>query len=362
MPAGLKSALLYAIRLPGKAIAQAGDLIRVFEFLLLRPAAQYLPKSWAYGLADFSGWILSLTPAGARARRSMRAAFPAANERALAREWLGRPFRDYVTATRVADGRDNPNEWRIESRNQPAILNEPGKSVIVATAHVSRQSMTGLYLPGVTPKKIAVVIAELEPDAMQRARKMRVRMQLGEMIRGLTRLRNGAIEFIEVGAKSVATKLLHRLIRSETVLVLAVDAPWPRSKTGSYERPFAGHANHNVALGTARLARYAQCPIVICVSFLDTDGHIVVEWSDPIAPPAPDDAAAEVRITDLMLDTFENAIGRHPGQYVLAIGEDRYWDPKTERWCTRPSASQVRAPAKRPSNLTSSQASETLEA
>lgn len=339
MGAGLKSALLYAIAFPRKLVAQAGDLIRVSELLVLHPVAKYLPARWAYGLADLSGWVMTLSPVGARARRALHAAFPRADQRTLVREWLGRPFRDYVTATRVAAGRDDAEGWRIESRNTPAILSEPGKSVIIATGHFSRQSMTGVYMRKYTPKNTVVVVAELEQDSAQRARRLRVKLQLGEMVRGIARLRKGAVEFVEVGGRSVAAKLLHRLARSETILVVAADAPWPKSRTGSHERPFAGHAKYNVALGTVRLARYAQCPIVTCVSFMDTDGGIVMEWSDPIAPPQ--DTDGEIRITDQMLDTFERAIGRHPGQYVLSIGSERYWNPETERWTARPTEADI---------------------
>lgn len=332
MRGGLKSFLSGATRLPRRLAAQAGDILRVSEFLLLRPVASYFPASWAYGFADAAGALIAFSPLGARARRSMRAAFPARDPAKLAREWLSRPFRDYVFAVRVSEGRDDPNTWNVESRNLPAILSEPGRSVIVATGHMSRQAMTAAFMQRFNPKNMIAVVAELEHERHD-ARDLRIKLQLGEMMRGITRLRSGAVEFVKVGgAQNVAKRLLVFLKRSESVVVVATDAPWPRSAGGGHERPFAGFATQNFALGTARLSRMSQCPIVMCVPFLDSENRIVVEWSDPIPPPAPDAADADIRTTNLMLDTFEAAIARHPGQYVLAIGHDRAWDEQMQRW------------------------------
>jgi hypothetical protein len=37
-------------------------------------------------------------------------------------------------------------------------------------------------------------------------------------------------------------------------------------------------------------------------------------------------------VTDVILDTLERAIALRPGQYVLSIGRDRYWNPHLQRW------------------------------
>jgi hypothetical protein len=86
------------------------------------------------------------------------------------------------------------------------------------------------------------------------------------------------------------------------------------------------------ALGTARLSRLSQRPIVVCVPFLDEAGRTVLEWSLPIPAPARDDDGADARITNDILDILERAIGLRPGQYVLAIGEQRRWSETAKCW------------------------------
>lgn len=104
------------------AVHQVGDVLRVLAFAMLRPAGAHLPRSWAMGLADAAGYGFYISPIGARARRAMRVAFPAADANALALEWLRRPFRDYVAAAQIVSGRDNPAAWEIVQRNVPAAL------------------------------------------------------------------------------------------------------------------------------------------------------------------------------------------------------------------------------------------------
>jgi hypothetical protein len=266
-------------------------------------------------------------------RHWMRAAFPyAENADRIAREWLRRPFRDYVLSTRVAERGETEADWMLDMRNEPPILKDPTKSVIIATGHFTRQACAAVFAPTVCPKGLVSVVAPVE-QASQGARSLRIRVQLGEMVKGIRELRKGQVEFVEVGGRGVATRLLQLMRGPNKLLVMSVDVPWPKNRSGGYDRSFAGHATQHFALGTARLSRVTQCPIVVCVPFLDGD-KIVMEWSDPIPAPDSRDADADERITNAMLDTIERAVGKRPGQYVLAIGHDRYWDPKTETWNT----------------------------
>jgi lauroyl/myristoyl acyltransferase len=320
-----------AARLPRRALAQASDLIRVTALLILHPAALYLPRSWALRIADSAGSLMELSPLGGRMRQWMRMTFPHAEDPdRLAREWLRRPFRDYITSTRVAEAGESDADWTIESRNEPAILTDPSQSVIIATGHFSRQACGAVFAPSVCPKGLVSVVAPVE-QASQGARAMRIRVQLGEMVKGIRELRKGRVEFVEVGARGIATKLLQLMRGPNKLLVMSVDVPWPKNRSGGYDRPFAGHATQHFALGTARLSRATQCPIVVCVPYLDGD-KIIMEWSEPIPPADARDDSADQRVTDQMLDVIERAVGRRPGQYVLAVGHDRYWDPKTETW------------------------------
>jgi lauroyl/myristoyl acyltransferase len=145
-------------------------------------------------------------------------------------------------------------------------------------------------------------------------------------------VRHEDVELVEVGLPGVAGRLLEHLKQPGNLVIIAVDAPWPADRPGSFERPFAGHENQSFATGASRLARLAQCPIVTCVSYLEDDGRIVLEWDEPVPPPPAADRSADVRVTSGLLDTIERAVGRRPTQYVLKIGDDRQWDPTTEQW------------------------------
>jgi hypothetical protein len=51
-----------------------------------------------------------------------------------------------------------------------------------------------------------------------------------------------------------------------------------------------------------------------------------------IQPPARDDEAADVRITNEILDWIERRIGERPDQYVESFGHDRRWSPTAKCW------------------------------
>ncbi|MGD9968788.1 MAG: hypothetical protein AB7T59_19880 [Hyphomonadaceae bacterium] len=315
------------------AVHQAGDGLRVLALVLLRLAATHLPRAWAMGLADAAGYLFYIVPLGARARRSMRRAFPSGDANVLALEWLRRPFRDYVAAVQIVSGRDVPAGWDVEQRNAPAALYDPNQSLIIATGHFSRQSMSGLYLPRVIAKALITVMAFVDRKPAN-AHNMRVLQLMNAFKAGIRRVREGDVEIAEVGASpGLVLHLLKHLKRPGGALIIASDGPWSKDKAGGFDRAFAGHAERHVALGTAWLSRMSQRPIVPCVSFLDTDERrIIIDWGELIPPAAKDDVNADVRVTNAVLDALERAIGQHPGQYVLPIGEERRWSETAQCW------------------------------
>lgn len=312
------------------AAAQVSEAYRVGALLMLRAAASYLPRSWTMALADAVGFGLMLTPVGAKTRRAMRAMFQGGNADAIAREYVTRPFRDYVNARRVVERREIPADWVVESRGDPAILKDPNASLIIAGGHFSREAMSVLVAPKVIPQRLQMVIAATDSDRSLRDR--RLRMQLGAVRDGISVVRDGDVEIIEPGKPSAVASMLRHLRVPGSVVVIASDASWPKDAPGGYQRPYAGYASNNFALGTARLARLSQCPVVVCVPFLDKDGHVIMEWGEVIPAPARDDESADVRITNSILDTIERAVGRRPGQYVLPIGSGRRWSAVAECW------------------------------
>lgn len=322
------------ISAPRVLLRNAGEVFRLVAFALLRPAASYLPRRWALALADAVGAILAAMPSGRSARLATQAAFgQTASPDRLAREWLTRPYRDYVVLRRVLVGREDITQWHLEHRGleRCPVLREPGQSVIVATGHIARVPTYAVYFPDVVPKKLAAVVATLDRRSVNPT-SLRLRLQFGQMMDAISHARRGDVDLVEVGGRGVAGRLLEHLKQPGNLVIIAVDAPWPADRPGSFERPFAGHENQSFATGAVRLARLAQCPVVTCVSYLEDDERIVLEWSEPVPPPPAADRSADARVTSGLLDTIERAVGRHPTQYVLKIGDDRRWDPATEQW------------------------------
>src|SRR5690606_32339051 len=121
-----------------------------------------------------------------------------------------------------------------------------------------------------------------------------------------------------------------------STLIMSVDAPWDGSQAGSITRAFAGRESASFATGTARLARLAQCPIVLCMPRVEPDGRVVLHWKKVIATPDRRDAEADITITSLLLDEIEHAIGCRPEQYVMDILGERRWNAEQERWESPP--------------------------
>ena len=73
-----------------------------------------------------------------------------------------------------------------------------------------------------------------------------------------------------------------------------IDAIWDKPR--AHRRPFAGHAERGFALGTARIARLAQVPVVLGIAAWTDDSTVRVVWRPPIEPPRIDDERADVRV------------------------------------------------------------------
>jgi lauroyl/myristoyl acyltransferase len=317
-------------RAPRRALAHLSDGTRVLAFLTLRLAA-HLPRAWAMAVADAIGFLFSLTTMGRRTRASMAIAFPECHAAKLAREWVTRPFRDYVAMVRLVAGRNRAEDIRVDSRGAPAILNQPGSSFIIAIGHFSREANIGLYKAGIVPKQIAATIAPLDRTTW-RPRALRLRIQITAIMEGIKRARNGNVDVIPFDGPGALTRLVRHLKRPDSVVTISTDAVSSSGRERGHVRDFAGHRSISFALGTARLSRLSQRAIVVCVPFLDEEGGMVLDWSGPIAAPARDDEGADARITSDILDVLERAIGQRPGQFVLPVGHERRWDQAAQRW------------------------------
>lgn len=331
MPSGLRSVWVGAA-LRRRNTLQPMEALRALLFAVLGIAARRLPRSWALGLAEVVKWLLAVSPLGMRARQIVRATFPTQKDEAsaIAAKWIGRPFRDHVIAARIASKREDINGWTIEMRGAPAFLDDPNQSFIIATGHFSRGAMTALYLPRVIQRNLATVVAPMTQSRDMRG--LRVRLQMREIRRGIEVAREGNVDIADVAGKSFLVRLLNYLRDPGGAVIIATDAPWGPHHVGGYTRPFAGFESQTFALGTARLARLSQRPIVACVPFLNGDQRVTMDWSPVIPAPARDDSDADIRITNEILDWIERRVGERPDQYVLAFGQGRYWSPVTQCW------------------------------
>ena len=317
-------------RLPRRLPAHVSDLLRVDALMALGLAA-YLPRRWAFGVADAIGALYLLSPVGARTRAAMAAAFPERDAKRAAHEWITRTGRDYVAMRRLIMGRDDAAKMPVRSHNEPALLREPGQSLIIALGHFSREANIGLYKSGVVPKQLAATIAPIEPHRW-RPRGLRIKLQVTAIMKGIKVARGGDVEVVPFDGPGALMRLVKHLRRPDTAVTISTDAIVEGGRERGHDRAFAGHRRLSFAQGTARLARLSQRPILACVPYLDEDGGLAIEWADPIAAPARDDETADARVTDEVLDFFERAIGKRPGQYVLSVGHARQWNENSQSW------------------------------
>ena len=118
-----------------------------------------------------------------------------------------------------------------------------------------------------------------------------------------------------------------RLRERGNVVFIPVDAPWSENVTGAFERPFAGHKKKVLSSGAAQLARLSKCAIISCVSMLENDGTIVLQWGDPIRID-DNKSTNEVDVMNELMDALEIAIGERPTQYTFEIGAYRRSRPQ----------------------------------
>jgi lauroyl/myristoyl acyltransferase len=318
----------------GRIFSVFDDVIRVLAMsLVLLPAARLLSRRWGGWTANALSLVLMISPkSGIRVYYQMRQAFGNGRLRSLFLTWrfLSQPFRDFVFLRRIEYGREDPTEWRCVERNADAVreLRESGESYILATAHFLREGINSWQAPSINPGQPIHVMLDL-PDISWRPSVLRVRMQYGALI-GESRNCTRDVELAPVRKGSFRT-LCNRLRERGNVVVMHVDAPWSADRAGSYTRPFAGQKARVFAVGAARLARLAQCPIVSFVYWMERDGTFVFEWGTPTRPllDAEDD---DVNLMNELVDRMEVAIGENPTQYILPIGGDRRWNPGRKRW------------------------------
>lgn len=316
------------------------EIIRLFSMsFILTPAASLLPRHWAMMLADALALLLLISPqVGRKTYNEMRRAFGKGRLETfhLTWKWLSRPFRDFAFLKSVQYKRDDKAQWTVIEKNCEAVqvLKESKKSYIVASGHFTREAIGGMFSPKVTSGH-PVQVAQSLPDPVRSIRDKRILVQFGAMIHNLSYW-GRETELIFCGDSSFR-KLVTRLKEPGNVVFIHIDAPWFGNERSSFSRPFTGYKNRPFSVGTARLARLVQCPIVSCVYSIEKDRTMVLEYGTPIFPEHGNDDKSEIQIMDQLLNHLETAIGERPTQYVLSIGGERRWNPVDRRWEDLPS-------------------------
>ncbi|MEW6581956.1 MAG: hypothetical protein AB1416_04265 [Actinomycetota bacterium] len=310
----------------------AGESVRLAMVRgLLRPAADRLSLRAALRLADLAGTLSAATPHGRGVRRELDRGFGPGEGGRIARAHFALPYRDFVALRRLVTGRDHAEAWRMteDVPDATVALRESGAPFIVATGHFARLPFYYLYAPPAIPERVHVsaMVAPLPPPG-RHPETRRIHLQFGQSLTVLKATRAN-IDLVVIRECGSVAGLLGNLRQEWQAAVIAADAPaWD----GPLTRPFAGRRSRRFALGCAHLARLAQCPVVVCAPSWDGDGRVLLEWGEPIPPPARRDRLADTDVTNAILDQLETAVGRRPDQYLLPIGGDRRWDQAAGRW------------------------------
>lgn len=319
-------------------LLSVAEWVRYFlDALLIIPAAKRLPLPVALAAADAVGWLGALTPG--HASRTVRAEMTASTGATgwaamrLTAQRLAAGRRRLVYRWRIAEGRERPEDWTVieTGSEQVRALQAAGTPFIFATAHFT-SGVGRLFRDALLPERVTVASERpfrLSPfDLRRRARspqdrapKKRIEIE-SHWMRGY--------DWTNAPRTSAQRSMLETLSRPGGLVSIYVDAPW--AKPDAYVRPFAGYASRSFALGAARTARLAQCPIVPGIVTLGESPRTVYIECGPLIAPPPADAAASDRDTlDQLLDWLELAVARHPIQYQES-GSERRWDAEAGAW------------------------------
>jgi hypothetical protein len=328
------------------------------ERCVLMPAASHLPAEFGQRVAGMIGRADAAIPLETRnyLRRDLAAA-TGVRGRALGdllRERLAVPRRDLAWRQRFRLGYEEFADWEVIEQNAGPVqeLIAAKVSFVLAGAHFPAAAADlrhkilprlGREVHGETPGR------SLNPFELRRRMDSQTDEGAGE---GLMHMQTGGRFAPELMAlmpdlwgrqtdwastppfPDVQEKLLDELRRPGSVNQILVDAHW--EKPNAYRRPFAGIAERGFALGAARIARIAQCPVVPLVAVLGPSPRSVIyEWGDPIWPGVVDDTANDRKVIDAALDFLEQGVARYPTQYLHPIGHERHWDASQAAWVER---------------------------
>ncbi|MBE0656975.1 MAG: hypothetical protein IH602_04750 [Bryobacteraceae bacterium] len=251
----------------------------------LVPAACIAPRSWGLATADAVSWLLLMLPRpGLYAVREAHYAFGRGPLQSLllAQRRLARPLKDYVVFNRVLRGREDPAAWTVSEVNVAGVenLRAHGTPYIVATGHFAREAVMAMHLPSIAPGQLAHVVSAIPASPPSLSERLGWRL-FRVTLDGWARAYGRGLQFVHVGPEHPrpSEQILKQLQKPGAIVYIHVDAPWAwrASERTSLIRSFSGTQLQVFALGAARLARKANCPVVPCLPRIAGDRTVVLE-------------------------------------------------------------------------------------
>jgi lauroyl/myristoyl acyltransferase len=326
---------------PLTVIRERADLLRgLMLVLIFRPAAFVCPDPVIWGLAYACATIVVLQASGRRMAQDYRTAFGMPRRAALRmaiRAHASR-FHEFAFQQKIILGWLDPFKppVKIEASDEAqAILDGPG-SFMVALAHFERtHAAAAVFHPTVFANRPVYAVAFKLPSLVFLPHVWRMSLQLRQLLRATRRARPQGLEFVYLGGATA--RLIDTLRTGRAMATVNIDAHWPRGRSSSLTRPFAGATQRTFSTGSAKLARLAGTPLLLAIPVMSDDRSAVrMRLFGPFHSNAVSADQQDVEITQQMLDAIEREVGKRPCEYVLDIGGDRRWDPDTGSWRALP--------------------------
>jgi hypothetical protein len=216
-----------------------------------------------------------------------------------------------------------------------AIVDGPG-AFMIALAHFERTTaMAAVFNPQAFANRPIYAVAFKLPNLVFLPHLWRMSLQLRQLLRATRGARREGLEFVYLGGAT--GKLVDTLRTQRAVATVNVDSHWPRGRSSSLTRPFAGSTNRTFSTGSAKLARLAGTPLLLALPVMSNDGSAVrMRLFGPFHSSAASTDQQDIDVTQQVLDVIEREVGERPCDYLLDIGGDRRWDAETQSWRAAP--------------------------
>jgi hypothetical protein len=322
---------------PLTAIRERADLLRgLMLVLIFRPAAFVFPEPLIWGLAYVCAVFVVVQASGRRMASDFRAAFGVSRGTALrmAIRAHGRRFHEFAMQQKIILGWHDPFKLPlyIEAGEEARKVIDGSGSFTLAMAHFERNdAAASMFRPKLFHGRPYYVVAFKLPNFVLLPHFWRMGLQLRQLLRATLRARPEGLEFVYLGGAT--NTLVDKLRTARAIVSVNIDARWPRGRSSSLTRPFAGATQRTFSTGSAKLARLCHAPMLLGIPVLSDDGRAVqLRLFGPFKSNSPAEGQQDIDVTQQALDVIEREIGERPCEYLLDIGGDRRWDAGERTW------------------------------